>query len=145
MVFTRFWRRWAFWRLPLGSRRTVAGQLAELAIVVPVLGAVFVGLNTMLVVHDGIAMEGDLGSRSLVLVSLAHFGLVLADSIPVLDVVGSFELSTPASFHGFAHGVLVTTFRVLLLAPVVGLLSSMLERHRERQTNVSTSTESTVA
>jgi len=160
---THFYERWMFWRKPCKEHAlaSIAGTLAALYVMVEMFTAVTsVAAQTRMIPMTGpfgrtydqpaqqypqaLAEKGRIFEDSYVLLPGAldvyqtnerFFGWTLLDAVPGLQLPNTLDIKKPDSYPaGWHGGLIVLTFKVLVILPILTFARSLYER-RERNTS----------
>jgi hypothetical protein len=129
-----YWRRWLFWRAPPFGRRQARARALELVLMVPLLTYLFVYLHVFLLELNVIGASAKVPDR-LVEAAERFYLWHLIKSIPLLEIPDTFDWKPPVTYSGVISGLLLLTYRLLVLAPAIGLglgvLQHWLGRNRD--------------
>ena len=122
---TGFWRRWNFFGQELDNPgEIIVGTIVALA----ALTEAFAVVTALLTQQEWLTTTGKVGN-ALYWASEAQYLWNFADAIPSLEIPKTLnwpELSHP--FKGYASGVMLLTYKILAIIPVVGILVKLFEK-----------------
>jgi phospholipase C len=125
-----FWEQWIFWRTqPRNGQVGLYNAIYAFALL-----TVFCALiASLLNLHGAFRArwQGDSGGN-IFLGYTTTFLWNLVDAVPGLNITNTIHWDAPLEFHDIWSEVLVILFRLLVLAPVLGLAAQLFRRDRPR-------------
>lgn len=137
VAYTGYWRRWLFWRPPPFVTRKVGVRVVEIVMMFTLLTSLFIYLHAFLLSSDVIGASTKVPEDGLIESAAGFYLWNLIKSIPVLELTDTFDLKPPITFTGVTNGLLLLTYRLLVLVPIIGLGLSVLQHWlgRDRDTS----------
>lgn len=129
LLVTNFWRRWLFWipREHMSTGAIIAETVGALLITTMAAGVVTATLAS----NDIVTTKEQLGGEPIWQFQ-AYYTWHLVDSVPGLQLPTTFDVDAPLDATGVPAGILLFTYRILVILPIVGAITQLVQQRRDR-------------
>jgi hypothetical protein len=142
----RFWRQWVPWRTREESETSldtaydiyrymmgpVGTTVVDACRALLMLTATFAGLTAVLTAHGWLETNAE-GTSNLVWQALASYTWHFLDAIPALKVPETLNWKLGTNFTDYRSGVLLLTYKLLVIIPVVRAIVELVHDRQDRQ------------
>jgi hypothetical protein len=131
LLTTGYWRLWVFW-LP-HPKQTGPRLIASTTIAICFFMALFSVVTGYLYVHGTLTGKGaDLPSHPFFKLE-EDYGWHFCDAIPALKVTETLNWAEPVKLTDPISGMLLLSFKLLVILPVVGLVTELVKTSRRKR------------